>query len=177
VNRFDELITPCLPQLRALCRTMTHTPDDAEDALQDSLIRIYQRLDTFRGDCSFATWAFTVCRSACIDRRRSDRLQTVPLSTLEDDEGKALERVDVSPEADPLGEVLAEEGCRELWRAIRKLPAGQREVLKLSLRGLEYEEIAETLKVPVGTVKSRLARGRVLLRSVLASRQSSCRSR
>jgi RNA polymerase sigma factor (sigma-70 family) len=134
--------------------------DEAEDLTQDIFVKVFQSLDRYReSDGAFGTWVGTVARNHAIDnyrRRREERSRR-----LEDPEV-----LDVIPGKDesPLRSLERAEQARIVHRGLRALPADLREPLVLcDLKGLSYEEVAETLQIPLGTVKSRINRGRLEL--------------
>jgi len=134
--------------------------DEAEDVTQEIFVKVYRSLDRFReSDGSFSAWLMTVARNHAIDRyrrRRDERLR------LADDPG-ALAGAS-SEDQGPLKSLEREERARFVHRGLRSLPPALREPLILcDLEGLSYEEAASTLAIPVGTVKSRINRGRLEL--------------
>lgn len=144
---------------------------DASDAAQEALVRVYTRLNNFRGDSAFSTWLFRVVTNTCLDElRRRGRFRFASLDDpLLSDEGcmprQALDDRD--------GPVDAAERREVQWlvrAAIRRLPADYRAVVVLrDLQSLSYSEIASVLGTSVGTIKSRLHRARLALRSILTS--------
>jgi len=143
--------------------------DEAEDLTQEVFVKVYERLGRYRADeGAFGTWLMTVARNHAIDhyrRRREERART--LDSIEDLERLASrdERHDRSYER--------EERARLVRRALRALPHELREAVVLcDLQGLPYQEIADSLGVPLGTVKSRINRGRLELARRLQRRRS-----
>jgi len=141
--------------------------DEAEDLTQDIFVKVYQNLDRFKeAEGAFPTWLATVARHHAIDhyrRRRKERLHQVDPEILEwtpsNDEG-------------PLRGLERDERVRLVRRGLRSLPAEMREVLVLyDLEGLSYDEIASILSIPMGTVKSRVNRGRLELARRLVPRR------
>ena len=143
--------------------------DEAEDVTQEIFVKVYRSLDRFRPtDGSFPAWLMTVARHHAIDRyrrRRDERTGGDPA---------ALEAV-ASADEGPLRSLEREERKQLVHRGLRALPRALREPLLLcDLEGLTHEEAAASLGIPVGTVKSRLNRGRVeLARRLLAARGAS----
>ena len=140
--------------------------DEAEDITQEIVVKVYRSLDRFReSDGTFAAWLMTVARNHAIDRyrRRDHRLQMA-------DDPAALAAAP-SPDEGPLEGLEREERAQLVHRGLRSLPPALRETLVLcDLQGLSHEEAASSLGIPVGTVKSRLNRGRLeLARRLLAA--------
>lgn len=133
-------------------------PDDALDAAQDSLLRLFQTLDRYDDSQPLRPWLFSIVRNRCRDllRRRNVR-RSEPLDG--DEQHWRPELVD--PAADPHRDVERRQVRRHLWRALADLPAEHREILVLrEYQDLSYEEIAAVLRIPKGTVMSRLHRAR-----------------
>jgi RNA polymerase sigma-70 factor (ECF subfamily) len=131
---------------------------DAEDAVQETLIRAWKALPRFRADASFSTWLYRICLNAIHDQRaRSARGSGVPLD-------------DVPEPADPRNAILERELSGELQRALGELDETYRVAVVLyDVLGRSYAEIAAVLDVPEGTVKSRIFRGRTELARLLGT--------
>ena len=155
-----ELVTLHTRRVFGIAYRFVGRVDEAEDLTQDIFVKVFQNLDRYReSDGAFGTWVGTVARNHAIDnyrRRREERSRR-----LEDPEV-----LDVIPGKDesPLRSLERAEQARIVHRGLRALPADLREPLVLcDLKGLSYEEAAETLQIPLGTVKSRINRGRLEL--------------
>jgi RNA polymerase sigma-70 factor, ECF subfamily len=139
--------------------------DEAADALQDAFVQAYRALPRLRAGSSFGPWFRTILRNICLDRLRSPRLSR-RASFNEDD---ARQATWVEPEAARAASdvVLG----RRIGEAMQDLPEEQRVVLLMrEVEGLSYGEIAGMLKIPQGTVASRLNHGRAALKSALVAR-------
>jgi RNA polymerase sigma-70 factor (ECF subfamily) len=137
---------------------MTGNATDAADATQEALLAIVRGLPRFDGRSAFGTWAYRVATNACLDemRRRKRRPEPVDEETLGSRAAALGSRVE-SVEGSVVGRV-------DIDTALMRLPEDFRAAVVLrDLSGFDYAEIAEVLGVPVGTVKSRIARGRALL--------------
>jgi RNA polymerase sigma-70 factor (ECF subfamily) len=152
-----------LPQLRALygvAYRMTGNAHDAEDLVQETFLRAYRAFDRFRPGTNARAWLITILQRVRTDafRRKKRRPATVELTG----EG---------PATPPPQDALAS-GGEDLERALRSLPEPfQSAVVLRDLQELSYAEIAEALSVPVGTVMSRIHRGRALMRAALQGRR------
>ncbi|HZH28177.1 MAG TPA: sigma-70 family RNA polymerase sigma factor [Azospirillaceae bacterium] len=145
-----------IPSLRRFARALVGDAVRADDLVQDALERALTRLDTFQPGTNMRAWLFTILRNAFINDLRRARLTPTSPDTIEGMMAPA-------PASQDHGIALG-----DLRRALDRLSPEMREVvLLIGLEGLSYEEAAEILKVKVGTVKSRLSRGREALRKLL----------
>ena len=138
---------------------------DADDLVQDTMLRAYQAWDQYRPGTNARAWLLTILRHTFINeyRRRSARRETTDVTALEP--FVVFEGVQ---EADPEGAFFDSLVDEDVQRAIAELPVAYREIVVLTdVEGLRYEESAKVLGVPVGTVKSRLFRARKLLQARL----------
>lgn len=147
---------------------MTGCPEDAEDLTQETFFRAYRSLRSFRGECSVSTWIFRIAANLCTDQYRRNRKRPLSIDSpvmYEDDQLK-YEIPDESPSPADIAENI--ELRNTIMCAIERLPEEQKKVVLLrDVYELKYEEVAFCLGIPVGTVKSRLHRARLLLRMYL----------
>ena len=158
----DTLLRRHHPRLLVLCRRLTGDPTDAEDACQEVLITLARGLRRFDGRSAFTTWAYRVATNTCLDELRRRRRRPVPGL------GPAEEAVAAAgpPTGDPGDGVAARLDVDTALGAIA--PDFRAAVVLRDLCQLSYEEIAEVLDVPPGTVRSRIARGRAALLPLLS---------
>ena len=166
-QRFDALIAQDWARFWRYALRLCHgNADDAEDLLSETLIDAFRAFDRFRGE-SFDRWVFRMITTNHLDMLRRAKVRpTIPLSALDNSEGRAWEARDraLSVEEQVLGSDLS---C-QIASALAQLPENFRVPLVLcDLEGLEYEEIAETLQIPLGTVRSRIHRARQRMREAL----------
>lgn len=140
--------------------------DDAMDATQEVFIKVFDGLKRFRKSSTLGTWIYRISVNVCLEHLRKRR--EAPMSSLTDeerDEAFAVQDPSPSPE-----EVAEQRNLKELvWAAIHRLPVHMRIVVVLcDLEGLSYEEVANVLGIPIGTVKSRLNRARLALKDELS---------
>ncbi|HEY7117159.1 MAG TPA: sigma-70 family RNA polymerase sigma factor [Tepidisphaeraceae bacterium] len=163
--RFQTLVLVHLDSAYNLARWMLRSEHDAQDVVQEACLRAFRAFDSFRGDDG-RCWLLAIVRNTCrswLDRNRRDA--PGPLPDEDDIETPA------DPDADPQVQMLRRAGAQEVRAAIESLPGEFREVIVMrELEGLTYKEIAAVAGVPVGTVMSRLARGRERLERKLAPR-------
>jgi RNA polymerase sigma-70 factor, ECF subfamily len=159
-----------------LCLRMLGTPQNAEDATQEAFIAAYRHLDKFRGG-SFRSWLFRIAANACYDELRRRKARAT--SSLDEPASEGERRFD-APDPSPSPDDRAEQAELRavLASALAAIPADQRLAITLcDVQGLDYAEIAEVLQCSLGTVKSRIARGRLRLRAILLAQQELLPSR
>lgn len=148
---------------------LTRDPEIAADIVADSFVRVYNALPNFRGQSAFTTWLYRILTNCYLDfRKREKNRQHTSLDSNLNVDGNEVER-QVEDEA-PGPDFHAEQGAREalVQEALLRLPDYQRAMLVMyHVDMLSYEEIAEALDLPIGTVKSRLNRARLALRELL----------
>lgn len=155
---FAALVEPHQHTLYTLAVRELGSAADAEDAVQETLVRAWKALPRFRGDASFSTWLYRICLNAIVDQRaRRARGGGVPLDEL-------------AEPADPRNAVVEHELSGALQEALTALDETYRTpVLLYDVLGRSYAEIAEILGIAEGTVKSRIFRGRAELARVLGT--------
>jgi RNA polymerase sigma-70 factor, ECF subfamily len=163
---FGELVLRYHDRLYNSVLRIAGTPDDACDVVQETFLNAYQSLKSFKGDAEFFTWLYRIAFNAAITQKRKKK----PTASLDQSlAGESyLQPVDDSNGVRP-GEVEEQrETDAILWAAIQRLSTEHRAVLVMKdIDDLKYEQIAEVLEVPIGTVRSRLHRARLELRQLL----------
>lgn len=162
-NALDRLLRRHYDQIYAVCRRLAGNDADALDATQEALIAIVRGIPRFRGQAKFTTWAYRVATNAALDelRRRSRR----PLVGLPET-GHQLRPVGAAQQPRDPGDAVTSR--LHIDEALAQLPETFRAPIVLrDVVGLSYAEIAEALEIPPGTVRSRIARGRGRLASIL----------
>jgi RNA polymerase sigma-70 factor (ECF subfamily) len=156
-DAFERLYRRHVPRVASLARWLVD-PADADDAVQEVFIRVWQKLHTFAGQAAFSTWLHRVAVNLLV-RRRQNQAQSRKRHVHDEAPMLALTS---APERPDLRVAIE--------RAVEKLPAGAREVFVLhDMEGYKHDEIAELLAVDPGTSRSQLHRARLLLRQQLAT--------
>ena len=167
-DAFGQLVELYQGKVYNLALRMCGNPDDAFDLAQESFFRAWRGLAGFQQESAFSTWLFRLTSNVCLDwLRAKKRRPTVSLTSVE--EGDEEAQIDVpDPAKGPEELVIAAEDRAALAKAMNELPVEYREILTLrAINDLSYTEISEILKLPEGTVKSRLSRARLALRNKL----------
>lgn len=165
VERFEAIALPHLGAAYSLARWLVHNEHDAEDLVQDAYLRALKFFSGYYGGDSRA-WLLTIVRNTCYTWLQRNRAQ--PLTEPIDDQREDELGLDF---ADPEALLLQRVDSQMVRDALRELPVEFREVVVLrELEALSYKEIAVIVDIPIGTVMSRLKRGRTRLSALLAKR-------
>ena len=184
----DRLLRKHQQRVYRICLRMLGNRDDAAESAQDALVKVMQSLDGFREEARFTTWITRIAMNQALTRRRRRKVRdTVSLDTSlrpatnpgPDDQASALRlHLADAREPEPSARVEQEDELRAVGEALAELDETFRAVLVLrDVEQMDYQGMAETLELPVGTVKSRLFRARLALRQKLADRDDATRSR
>lgn len=160
-NAFEELVLEYEKKVYNVALRILGNNEDAADMTQEAFIKAYNSLSGFRGDSKFSVWLTRIVSNLCLDFLRSrNRRPTISLS-MEDDDGDDVQ-LDIADTRQSPELLLERSLTREsVRRGLRSLPEDYREILLLrEIQGLSYDEIAAALNIEVGTVKSRIFRGR-----------------
>jgi RNA polymerase sigma-70 factor (ECF subfamily) len=163
-SRFEAEALVHLDALYSFALKLTHSRDDAEDLVSDTMLRALDRWEQYRLGTNIRAWLFTILYHAFVSRKRRIDAREVQLP----DDADAWSALDTRDEQDPEEDFYDSFVDEEVTRAIDALPDEYRTAVILSdLQGLRYAEIAQILDIPEGTVKSRLFRGRRILQKKL----------
>ena len=165
-SAFEQLVRLYEKRVYALTSRMGRNPADAEEAAQEAFLAAWQGLAFFRGESSFSTWLYRLASNACVDLlRREGRHRSAAGPSLNDEEA-AMDVADDAPSPHALAERA--ELRQQIEAGLSALPEEYRQVLILrEMHQQTYDEIAEILSLDLGTVKSRINRGRKRLRKIL----------
>ena len=167
VNDFEKLVTAYEKNVYNIALRMVGDPEDAADMTQETFIKAYRSLSSFRGDSKFSSWLYRIASNVCLDFLRSrSRHPQVSLSTVDEDDRATFELPDMRQ--NPEEQLMKKLGMEAVRRGLEQLPEQQRQILVLrELGGLSYAELAQTLGLEEGTVKSRIFRARKRLCALL----------
>jgi RNA polymerase sigma-70 factor (ECF subfamily) len=160
---FEQLVRKYQDKIYNLCRYMLRNEQDAQDATQDVFLKTYRNLPNFKPKASFYTWLYRIAINTCLDYKKTSHPKRFAGGSLSEDH----------PSAEPSPERLYEskETVQIIQTALQKLSANlMAPIILKEIESLSYEEIAQVLHMPVGTVKSRISRAREQMRRLLRER-------
>ncbi|MEW6081550.1 MAG: RNA polymerase sigma factor [Bacillota bacterium] len=161
---FEDVFSAYRKRVYGYALRLVGDPHDAEDVTQETFLKLYRSMHTFRGECSIETWVFRITANACVDSLRSSRRREVLcLDGQRDQEAPVPQLVGSAPDPAEVAEgVDIREGVVE---CLNRLERDQRKVLVLrEVRDLSYTDISREMGCPLGTVKSKLNRARAALK-------------
>lgn len=165
-DAFGELVTRYEKRLYGTLVHMVGSVHEARDVSQEAFVLAFRKLKSFRQESSFYSWLFRIAYNAAISRHRRRRGATASVDAIRETTG--TEPTDDRPESDPAYHLQASERQALVQNALNELAEEFRTVIVLrEMEGLSYEQIAEMVDVPVGTVRSRIHRARSELREKL----------
>lgn len=169
LSAFDALVRQYEKQVYNFAYRMTGNYDDASDIATNTFVKVFNAIETYRGDASFTTWLFRIVTNLYLDeRKRSKAHLNIPLDEYIDLEESSVIRQVEDATPSPAEKLESVERCEALDQAVRCLPDYQRIMILLyHTQELSYEEIAQIVGLPIGTVKSRLNRARISLKEKL----------
>lgn len=161
---FVDLMAPQEKKIYALCLRMLGNREDALDCAQEAMLRIWRALGSYRKQASFATWSYRIATNTCLDQLRKKKVRPSVSLDMLTEAGFAPTDPNISPEAQ--SEATARK--QALQEGISALKPDLRAALVLrDIQGFSYEEVADIVQAPLGTVKSRINRAREQLRANL----------
>lgn len=161
---FEQLVSRYQNKITGYAARMLNDSTEAEDVAQETFIKAYRSLASFRGESSFSTWLYRIATNLCIDRVRKIKRSPKPAYSLdepfdkeEDKGGRELPDMTYEPSLS----IEREEVRRQVRETVAEMPEKLRAVIVMcDIQGMSYENIAQVLGVPLGTVKSRLFHAR-----------------
>ena len=164
---FGELVSRYESKVYSLALKMVRNPEDAEDVLQDTFLRAYRGIKSFKGNSTFSTWIYRITANSALMRLRKRQLPTVSIDDADEREAP-INIADWAP--GPVEQMLNQETQAAMTEAIDALPPEFRQVFVLrDIEELSNAEVAEILDLSVAAVKSRLHRARLKVRNRLAT--------
>ena len=166
---FDLLVGKYQHKIMSVISRYIRNPDEVQDVAQDTFVRAWRALPRFRGDSAFFTWLYRIAINTAKNHLVA-KSRRPPGTDIDIDDAQFLESADGLRDADtPLGHLLTAEIEATVKKALAELPAEMRQAVMLrEFDGLSYEQIAEVMDCPVGTVRSRIFRGREAIDEALA---------
>jgi RNA polymerase sigma factor (sigma-70 family) len=165
---FRKLLGKYQGSVFSICLRMVREREQASDLAQDVFLKVFTMLDRYDPAYAFSSWLFKITSNLCIDYLRKRRIETYPMDApLNGNEGEYTRQYE-SPDPTPETLMIRKQQMASLREAIETLPAHYRMIILLRHQeNLSYDEIAETLDIPLGTVKARIHRAREMLKDRL----------
>ena len=170
MNAFEELVKKYEKMIYNLALSKLGNRENAQDLAQECFLRAYKMLRTYRTDAAFSTWLYRICQNLVYDffRANKNRKGAEVSLYVQDADGEHREREIADISAGPLDIVVREEQIREIRELIGSLPEDLRDIIIMrDINNLSYREIAESLDIEIGTVKSRISRARERLKKYI----------
>jgi RNA polymerase sigma-70 factor (ECF subfamily) len=162
---FDELVARHQDRVYTAITRFCGNAEDAADVVQRAFINAFRKIQEFKGDSAFSTWIYRIAFNQAISFRRENKRTTVSIYAKDDDK-----IVEPAVESNPTEKLETEETQKKVQQALEQLEEGDRQIILLKdLQGHSYDEIASIMQIPKGTVRSRLHRARLELKSKLKS--------
>jgi RNA polymerase sigma-70 factor (ECF subfamily) len=165
VKDFEEVALPHLESVARFACSLTRSEADADDLVQETFLRAFRGWHTFAAGTDCRRWLFTICRNIFVKSGMRGRLRVVPIDVAPDPmptdfggihtDTRLLERIQLAPAIE-----AAVEALHEPYHTV---------LVMVDVEGMTYEDVADVLGIPIGTVRSRLSRARGLLRNALVS--------
>jgi RNA polymerase sigma-70 factor (ECF subfamily) len=171
IEAMNELIQAYQKHVFNLAFRLSGNYDDAQDIAQEAFIRVFNSINSFRGEANFSTWIYRIVTNVFLDERKKQRVRDHgSLDEYLELEDSSVARQIEDPSPGPEASVEQRERNEVVGQAVLALPENQRVMIALyHFQGRSYEEIADIMQLPIGTVKSRLNRARLALKEKLGA--------
>jgi RNA polymerase sigma factor, sigma-70 family len=161
MEAFSALISMYKKLIYNLCLRMMGDRGEAEDATQESFIKVYKGLKSYNGESKFSTWAMKISSNVCIDMIRKKKAMMVPIEDYDFSDGSSPEKT-----------YIASETRQDIKKAVMSLPEKYRiMIIYFHFMNLSYQEISQMLNEPMTIVKNRIYRARLMLRQSLTGKE------
>lgn len=160
VKKYERFVVSCVYPI-------VKNTEDTKDISQETFLKAYKSLSTFKGESEFSTWLYKIAKNCALDFVRKQKIGTLSTDT-SGDEADGFDIPDLSEKSSPEKSLLSKEKNEVLYDAILSLSDEHREIIILrDINGYSYEQISQMLSIEQGTVKSRIFRARESLRKIL----------
>ncbi|MGB4399585.1 MAG: sigma-70 family RNA polymerase sigma factor [Daejeonella sp.] len=174
---YAELMQRYKDSIYFMALKMVNNKDDAMDLTVETFGKAFENLEKYKPDFAFSTWLFRIATNNCIDFIRKKRLNVVSLNSLTDQEGEERQFEVRSESLNPEESSIKKQENEKLKNIVEQLPARYRTLITLRyFEEQSYEEIAQQLDLPLGTVKAQLFRARDLMSNIMKRKKSNLRS-
>ena len=170
-SAYKQLLENYRGAIYNLIYRMVHNREETEDLVQEAFMKAFKALPTFNEEYAFSTWLYKIAVNNCIDHMRKKRLKTFSLNKPLQSKDGELDREFPDTSMSPDKDILSDEKSRLIEAAIQELPENYKTAIILRhAEEKSYEEIAQILDIPLGTVKARIFRAREMLKKKLKGR-------
>ncbi len=174
---YAELMQRYKDSIYFMALKMVNNKDDAMDLTVETFGKAFENLDRYKADFAFSTWLFRIATNNCIDFIRKKRLNVISLNALTDQEGEEKQFEVRSENPNPEESSIKKQENEKLKNIVDQLPSRYRTLIVLRyFEEQSYEEIAQQLDLPLGTVKAQLFRARDLLSNIMNRKKTNLRS-
>jgi RNA polymerase sigma-70 factor (ECF subfamily) len=171
-NAFAELMKRYNRSLYHTILKMIRNVDDAEDLTIEAFAKAFKNLDKFKEDYTFSTWLFRIATNNCIDFIRKKKMNTLSLNNMFTGDGGEEVGLDIPDESNPQEEAIRSQKIALMQNLVSKLPTKYRKLVTMRyFEEMAYQEIADELELPIGTVKAQLHRARELLYDMIKNQK------
>ncbi len=171
-EEFSRMAAPLTAPLFRLCLALCNSREEAEDLLQNALVKAFVHREAYRGDAPFLSWLYGIVRNERAETVRTAARRRGLIRNAVERFGLLFEDLVASGHASPESTAIQTQDADEILARVRDLPEAYREVVWMcDVEELSYELVAQALSIPLGTVKSRHARGRARLRTLITAAQ------
>ncbi|MCU0440516.1 MAG: sigma-70 family RNA polymerase sigma factor [Raineya sp.] len=171
-NAFAELMKRYNRSLYHTILKMIRNVDDAEDLTIEAFAKAFKNLDKFKEDYTFSTWLFRIATNNCIDFIRKKKMNTLSINNMFTGDGGEEVGLDIPDESNPQEEAIRSQKIALMQNLVSKLPTKYRKLVTMRyFDEMAYQEIAEELELPIGTVKAQLHRARELLYDMIKNQK------
>lgn len=174
IQSFETLINRYQKMAYNVAYRILGNEEDAKDMTQEALIKVFRNLKSFRMDSSFSTWLYRIVMNTCKDHLRKNKVKVISMDQSYDVGDGEVQMEFEDDGLKPDEELVAKETQKEVQEALMEVSEKNRVVVVLrDIKGFSYSEISDIVNIPIGTIKSRISRGRHELKTIIMNKRQS----